>query len=297
MKNYSIDEKVQSGERNINKAHCLYCDEELLRGEGYRVFIPSLGKRVVCPKHYATNGLLSYHGNKREREDNGSITIGTPKKLPLTKTPVGVEVETKKYYDNNSSEYTTLRMLLQRSFVVKAESDITVSAEFPTEKMQGLATISKVLQSMENHGLIKYVKDNDCGAHIHVQCDDILYVRRYYHSLFIPLFNYINNLSRGERIRTFGSDWRYYASQINTDTNPMVHENFVNVQHNNTIEFRLPRIIGYKQYMQVIKFWREVGYYINNFDFDKTNPDNNIRVSKAMICGVGIVNIAKKYFE
>lgn len=297
MKNYSIGEMVESGERNKNKAHCLFCERELLAGEGYRVFIPSRGKRVVCSEHYNTNGLLMYHGNKVEREGTNNI-IGSDKKLPLTKTTVGIEIETVTNdfnCDANSNEYTSLRMMLQSAFLVKAEADGSVDAEFPTEKMMGLATISKVLQSMDKHGLIKYVNHADCGAHVHVYCNDIPYIRRYYHSIFLPLYHYIDSMETNRRIEYFGSDWRYYACRIGANTSPVDHCNFINAQHDKTLEFRLPRITGHKQYMNVIKFWRLVGYTINSYNLHK-DGNRTERKASADALASELVEIARKYF-
>lgn len=294
MVEYKVNEIVKEGERNINRGKCYECQDRLEKGEGYRVYIMGRGIRMVCRKHYSNNGLLSYHGGDR----TNTPSIGTEKITPLAKQLVGVEVETVKgVSEANLSEYTTLRQLLQKSFATEAEEDCTVSAEFPSEKMQGLAKISKVLQSMEKHDLIKYVADNSCGAHIHTSINDIEYIRRYYHSLFLPLYNYISAMSRQERLEVFGSDFRGYAMRINEDTNPRTHENFVNCQHRDTIEFRLPRIIGYKQYLTCVKFWREVGLLLNTFDFDKNNTDNTVRLRNAKKCGGEIVALAIKYFE
>ena len=120
-------------------------------------------------------------------------------------------------------------------------------------------------------------------------------MRRYYHSIFLPLNDYIDSLGAERRVEVFGSDFRYYAMKINENSDPQSHSNIFNTQHLHTLEFRLPRVIGYKQYMNVLKFWREVVCYINNYDF-KEDADAVTRKATARTCGGALVKIAKKYF-
>ena len=47
--------------------------------------------------------------------------------------------------------------------------------------------------------------------------------------------------------------------------------------------------------MKVIKFWREVGLFLNTYDFKK-DADASIRKAKATQAGNGIVEIAEKWF-
>lgn len=288
MKNYNLFTINENLGHNKNKAHCLCCGDVVLSGEGYRVFIPSKGNRVVCRLHYGNNNLVSYHNNASAQRE----IIGTEKITPLAKTKLGVEIETY----GNTTEINSVRAYFENIFIVSAESDCTVSAEFPTSIMEGLNRISKVLQSLEYHNALSILNNSHVGAHIHVECNDIPYIRRYYHSIFIPLFDYINEKSYECRVNFFGRDFGEWCSKININTTPTTHSNFINTQHNNTLELRLPRVTSYKQYMQVLKFWRECGYTINNFDFCKNSNDNIIRKQKARECGLLLVTIAKKYF-
>lgn len=297
MKSYTIEEMVMSGagnERNLRKSHCYCCNKELKRGEGFMFFVPSRGRRVLCEEHYSDNGLLWYHGNAEERESHPETVVGAERSMSLTNTLVGIEFETVKA--DSVSSFNTVRQILEQSFLVKAESDCTVDAEFPTEKLRGLNSLSKVLQSMEVHHMLKHVNSNRCGAHIHANCIDVPYMRRYYHSIFIPLCEYIDAMGGDNRIAVFGSDWRGWAQKINEHSYAEEHSNFVNTQHSNTLEFRLPRIIGAKQYMRVVKFWREAVYELNNFDFQKT-ADIRTRQLVASQAGEMLVRIARKYFE
>lgn len=295
MKAYNINEKVAEGERNLRRGRCVLCEAHgvthyLEKGEGYRVFIPSKGIRIVCSEHYINRGLISYHSNACR----GVEKIGTSKRGTLESTTVGIEFEGN-IANASDAEFTTFRAMIEAFTFCCMESDCTVSGEMPTQPMEGLGRVSKILQSLELHNQLAILSHNSCGAHIHAQCNDISYVRRYYHSIFLPLNRYICDMSSERRVEVFGSDFRYYATRIDERTNPLEHTNIFNTQHAHTLEFRLPRVIGYKQYMNCIKFWREVVCYINNFDFHKED-DKPIRKIRACMCGHELMKIAQKYF-
>ena len=273
-------------ERNIKRGHCFVpeCNCVVEKGEGFRRFVKGRGMRVFCPRHAFS--LEDYHDSITYRADS----IGTEKKLPLTRQTIGVEIEVD--CDRHDNAYLAFRGSLERVGYC-FESDCTVrGGEAPSPKMQGLAHISALLRNNEN---IFYAFTENTGAHIHTYCNDISYMRRYYHSLFVPLCEYIKAHDSAWMINTFGSTFRGYAEAITINTYPERHSNFVNVQHSNTLEFRLPRIRERHQFMNVVKFWREVGFMINNFDFHK-NGDSNTRKRYAMKCGEEIVKLARKYF-
>ena len=275
-------------ERNINKGHCFIagCNCEVKAGEGYLRYVRGRGKRVFCAEH--ATGLECYHGSEYLRADH----IGTPKKTALAATTVGVEIETDAE-DRQDEKYLRFRGTLERvGFVFESDCSIR-TGEAPSPIMRGLATMSATLRN--NQDCIYMLNTSRTGAHTHVAVDDIEYLRRYYHSIFVPFSEYLESHSTEWLVENFGSAFRGYASKINMNTSVMNHENVVNMQHAHTIEFRLPRITGYKQYMKVLKFWREVGLFLNTYDFQK-NADSVTRKSKAMKAGREIVGIAEKYF-
>lgn len=274
-------------ERNINKGHCLVCKCTVMGGEGFRRYIRGRGLRVLCADH--ADGLMGYHRSEDLRADS----IGTEKKTELASTSVGVEIKTDA--DSRCDEiYLRLRGTLERvGFVF--ESDCTVrTGEAPSPKMFGLATISAILRN--NQDALYMLNTENTGAHTHVGIDDMEYLRRYYHSIFVPFSDWLASHSDEWLTDNFGSNFRYYAKRIYTSSDVTAHANVINMQHDHTIEFRLPRITGYKQYMKVIKFWREVGCMLNHFDFDKLNPDNSVRKALAKQAGLEVVGLATKYF-
>ena len=272
-------------ERNINKGRCLVCNNIVYKGEGYRRFVRGRGIRVFCVEHALS--LEGYHESDAYRADY----IGTQKKMPLTNQLIGVEIEIDA--DMQDTMYQRFRGTLERVGYC-FESDCTVAGgEAPSPKMRGLAHISKVLQN--NEDAFVYFTSNT-GAHVHTSTSKIGYIRRYYHSIWMPLFYYINGHSSEWRLEKFGSDFRHYACKINNESYPESHSNFINVQHDNTIEFRLPRIRERHQFMDILKFWREVGFFLENYDFQKDSPSNLKRKEVASKAGDEIVKIAIKYF-
>lgn len=271
-------------ERNVNKGHCMVCGCVVAKGEGFRRMVRGRGFRVFCERHAI--GLEGYHNSSIYRADS----IGTNKKMPLTRQPLGVEIEIDTYRDDDI--YLRFRGTLERVGYC-FESDCTVrGGEAPSPKMQGLAHISKVLQNNED---VFYAFTENTGAHIHTACSKVEYLRRYYHSIFVPFSEYLKRHSEAWLIENFGSDFRSYAQPIDRYTDPTDHSNVVNLQHAHTIEFRLPRIRERHQFMNDLKFWREVGFLIETFDF-KENSDKETRKAVAKVCGNEIIKIAIKYF-
>lgn len=271
-------------ERNINKGHCLVCGITVEKGNGFRRLVRGRGMRIFCSRH--AQNLEGYHTSERYRAES----IGTTKKMPLTRQLVGVEIELDTYRDDTT--YLRFRGTLERVGYC-LESDCTVAGgEAPSPKMQGLAHISKVLQNNED---VFYAFTENTGAHIHTSCSKVGYLRRYYHSIFVPFSEYLESHSEEWLVEKFGSSFRHYAEAIDEYTDPTDHSNVVNLQHSNTIEFRLPRIRERHQFMNNIKFWREVGFLIENFDF-KEDADKDTRKASARTCGDLIVRLAVKYF-
>lgn len=273
---------------------CCICGRNVPAYTGYSIVVRGKGNngRVFCRQ--CGEGTWSYGlGNDK--------VIGTDKKGVLESTTIGVEVE---LLNVDDEKFYSLRRQLgflgfhnidtNRNL---PQSDCTVDTEIPTPIMQGLSSFSALLRNADKRGELVCTNNPECGAHIHVYCSDVNYVSRYYHSLFKGLQAWLETIGREKRIELFGSDFRNYARRVNMDTcETPIHGSFINVEHSETLEFRLPRIVSYKQYIKVIKFWREVGCLINHFDFCK-DADTVTRKAKARECGAYITQLALKYFD
>lgn len=216
------------------------------------------GFRYLCPAHWGLSGLGGYHSS-------ADVTfIGTKKNTSLASTSIGVELEiVSKDIKKDMPLINIMRTSLANYASARQEEDATVHAEFPTGAFIGINSLSKLLDSFERYGVLEALTDNkSCGAHIHAGCVCVEYVRRNYKDLFKPLADHIRNLSPNDKIKYFGSDFRTWAEYPEWEE-PESHTNIFNTQHQCTLEFRLPRCISSKQFLQCVKAWRAVVCEIN----------------------------------
>lgn len=248
--------------RNIRECGC--CQDGCLnrgsRGEMRAVLAVGKGHgfRYLCSDHYGLSGLMSYHSNSAD------VTyVGSRKNTDLASTPVGVELEIVLKNKKDIALLNIFRTNLANYASARQEEDATVCAEFPTGAFIGINSLSKLLDSFEKYGVLEALTDNrSCGAHIHAGCTCVEYVRENYKAIFKPLADHISNMSANDKIKYFGSDfrtWATYPSWYNSES----HCNMFNTQHQYTLEFRLPRCITAKQYLQCCKAWRAVVCAIN----------------------------------
>lgn len=248
--------------RNIRECGCAQegCQNRGARGTMRAVLAVGKGHgfRYLCPEHYALNGLNSYHS------DSADVTyIGTKKNTDLASTPVGVEFEVVLKNEKDIPLLNIFRTTLANYAYCRQEEDATVCAEFPTGAFVGINSLSKLLDSFEKYGVLEALTANKaCGAHIHAGCNCVEYVKKHYVAIFKPLADYISNMSANDKIKYFGSDFRTWAGYPKWEK-PKYHTNIFNVQHQHTLEFRLPRCISAKQYLQCCKAWRAVVCEIN----------------------------------
>lgn len=249
--------------RNIRECGC--CQDGCLnrgnRGEMHAVLAVGKGHgfRYLCNEHYGLSGLMSYHSSTAD------VTyIGSRKNTDLASTPVGVEFEVVlKDIKKDTPLLNIFRTSLTNYASARQEEDATVMAEFPTGAFIGINSLSKLLDSFERYEVLEALTNNaNCGAHIHAGCTCVDFVRENYRTLFKPLADHISNMSARDKIKYFGSDFRSWATYPNW-SNPQNHCNMFNTQHNHTLEFRLPRCIAAKQYLQCVKAWRAVVCEIN----------------------------------
>ena len=249
--------------RNIRECGC--CQDGCTnRGErGTMRAVLAVGKghgfRYLCPEHYGLNGLSSYHSGVTA----DTTYIGSKKNTSLASTTIGIELEVVVKNSTDTPLLNIFRTALANYASARQEEDATVHAEFPTGAFVGINSLSKLLDSFERYGILDALTNNsECGAHIHAGCTCVAYVRENYEALFKPLADYINNLQSADKIKYFGSDFRVWATYPDWNE-PEKHQNIFNVQHQHTLEFRLPRCINSKQYLQCVKAWRAVVCEIN----------------------------------
>jgi hypothetical protein len=244
-----------------------------------------------CPVHAEHWAMEGYNDENQQGK-------GTEKKHGFT---FSVEFET---------SHTSIRAkmeLVDVGFV--PTRDGTVDIEYKSPIYDGLNALSKhcataeTLMNCDELGI-----DSDCGTHFHVghkqhiNSTTIQYIRRFYHSLFIPLCEEMQAQGNAKTAAFWGRGFTYYASPIENGCYAEAHENFVNVQHDPTIEFRLCKFRNATQYMTCAKFCRDaVNAVINNFVVHFNDmPENGMtqteyRKHKAQIAGAKIVKLYRKY--
>lgn len=272
--------------RNIRECGCCQDGCGKRGGRGTMKAVLAVGKghgfRYLCPDHYGLNGLMSYHSNSAD------VTyVGSRKNTDLASTPVGVELEIVLKNKEDIALLNIFRTSLANYAYCRQEEDCTVNAEFPTGAFIGINSLSKLLDSFEKYGVLEALTDNkSCGAHIHAGCTCVEYVREDYEAIFKPLADHISNMSANDKIKYFGSDFRTWATYP-TWYNPQSHCNMFNTQHQHTLEFRLPRCISSKQFIQCCKAWRAVVCEINLF-YETESPTK---------IGRRLPEIFKKYYN
>lgn len=198
--------------------------------------------------------LCSFHRTSLDSyySENG-LFVGKPKVNGIT---ISHELEVMK-----PTEYARLELCLQGYLPTH---DSTVDAEFKSAISYGLNTISSYAETIEylrDNGEI--VLDGNVGLHTHfghtlINSVTIAYIRRFYHSLFIPLMQLWENDSI-KYVTLFGRKQGGWAKCVtNMNCSPVEHTNAINMQHEPTIEFRSPRFQTAKQYIAVVNYLKKV---------------------------------------
>lgn len=211
--------------------------------------------------------------------------------------------------------------------------DGTVDVEYKSSINNGLMAFAQLFKSIDKlmaSGDIKlegrrWGEDMSCGAHMHVghalidngqfdrnntplTPDKEHALRNFYHSLFMPLSNVMKENADATRAlygRNF--DDTTWACPITLRTRPTTHENFINLQHTHTIEFRLCKYVNAEQYMRLAKMHKEmctaiVETFLSKYDNtsyvfnNKTYPtQREFRKATADATAKRLVVIFKKY--
>lgn len=277
---------------------CIYCNKLVEEGVDGAVRVPMIkrGNRYayMCAEHATTQGDEGYSDENR--------TIRGAANHPFT---FSMELE---------MHYPTAQIRAELESVnFMPTQDPTTHTEFKSPIWDSMKPMPKMLNSIcklmeSGHGEIT----EDDGTHFHVgykgkngiNATTITYIGKYYHSLFVPLCEELK-AHPYETIAVFGRFLGGWADEIDNNSYPYAHSNFINIQHDDTLEFRLCKMITADQYMKVAKMCREItGVVVTNFieHYNDTKFDTrrykNIhmyRKHKADVTAKKIVNLFRKY--
>lgn len=196
------------------------------------------------------------------------------------------------------------------------------TCEYVSALMKGLNRASKFALTCDYLMNSGHLKVNDsCGTHFHVSINSMKdaggnntgynsymnMIRRFYHSLFIPLSDAIASDSEKAR-KVFGRTFTGYAKQVDRYSQPESNRYlFINVLANNNIEFRLNRFTSGKQYQNLMKMEvKMVQTIVTNFcehfmddDWDRTRYEKrtHYRKHKAEVTAQKLVKIYNEFAE
>jgi hypothetical protein len=176
--------------------------------------------------------------------------VGTDKKHGNT---VSVEFETMQVSAKGRIEF------IQNSY--EPTHDSTVIHEFKSPIMNGLNALSKhceTYQRLVENGDVHI--DDSCGTHfnngnIHLPEEALSprgYIGRFVNSLFVPLSEYLEAHPEDCK-KVFGRELCYWAQPITITSSPSEHRNFINLEHDTHIEYRICKFVTAKQYMAAAK--------------------------------------------
>lgn len=238
------------GNNTMPKCSCTGCGN--IGKYAYGVRRRGMNNAYLCEYH--KQGLESYFAEN-------SLIWGKPKAHGLT---FGIEFET-----DFSTEYGRLEMMLE-GFLPTSDSSIN-GPEFKSPIFYGtnaiMAFLPTIDELMESENIRINFSEN--GTHTHVGHVSLLndttmnYIRRFYHSLFLPLSKALEE-NPAKTADIFGRYFTYYADRINEHSNAEDHCNFINVQHDNTLEWRLVQYHNAKQYATALTFCRKASAIVFN---------------------------------
>lgn len=226
----------------MNYRHCINCGAVETVTPFIRINADRRGGRVgmICPDCMAQR---SY--SWENRTEHGTNTRGRT---------YSIEFETMRPTNKATYELAENGIL--------PSSDCTVDSEFKTPIYHNLKSpvrVTKTIQRLIDGG--EMAIDSHCGTHFHVGLPDngmnaiisgtndsrIGFARRFYHSLFVPVSDWMR-LHPAETIRIFGRNFGQWAQPVNVNSYAEEHTNFINVQHDYSLEFRLAFFANAAQY-------------------------------------------------
>lgn len=238
--------------------------------------MPNRGGRMAWLCDYHANRLMSYSTENHNRIGNKKCHGGT----------FSVELETS-YSDSQARAE-----LLNAGFI--PTSDCTVDVEYKSSIYEGLNALSKqclTIDKLVNEYRLEM--GDECGTHFHYGHRDYInpmtmnWIEEYYKDLFTPINDLVLACNPEKVAEFFGRDLTDrtslegqsggddgYAQSIDFDY-PTAHKNWINIQHDWTVEFRVCKYRSATQYMRLAKTIKTIGEALVT-DFLKHYNDSKI---------------------
>ena len=148
---------------------------------------------------------------------------------------------------------------------------------------------------MDNNDSYQFkVNHYKCGLHTHFGFIDNRYnFRRLaedYEKLFSDLDKIVRGLTDEEREAIFGRTWGEYNEPLDFYC-PDSHSNWINIQHNYSLEIRMPRFISAIHYMTFLKTFKKMfkaldTHYISKGAENNFNHERNAEKASKKMCAI-----------
>lgn len=231
---------------------CLICGEETTKAESTPIR-HTTGTRYACPR--CARNIRGY-----TQENPVFLPSATQGTFTMSKE---FEIPT------SARAYTTIENInaTMRAYKWLPTSDGTVWVECKSAIYQNMNAYVRVLKSLEEKlGFTRWAEDNTFGTHTNVWTPgyDVEIVRLFYHSLFMPLSETLR--AYGDMCReVFGRYIGGWAEPIYNNTWILNHTNFINVQHDGWLEFRINKCVSVAQDIRATKLCIEITQAVSAF--------------------------------
>jgi hypothetical protein len=292
---------------NQRKCTCTICNAIIQKNEGLKIYNKNRYGYICTScqtsnqgKNLITKNVVDLgHSSASYSTENTQVINNTTKTNQCT---ISIELEVPR----RAVEYQleeNFKWLVNQGFY--ATYDCTVWKEFKSPIYNNLLGLSKTLNHFEKlNKLNLWNNDNSYGTHCNIgntiiNADTISILKRFYHSLFLDYSNYLlQNTDKCKKLygRTLGG----WADAISSHTEPTNHCNFINLQHNTHIEFRINKLISARQYLLATRLNQDIvqkvicDYFLKNFSENNTASKNREYAKKA---SQKMIKLFNKYYE
>ena len=252
--------------------HCVECGRLTCEAEGgKRVTTPAQRNGVwVCADHRGKRNLRGYCEENTTRIGSGNADNIS---ISLELESMGVSTHARAY-------------LVGNKFIPTSDGTVDIEYKSPIyESEQPLAKIIGGIEYMDTNSNYHFKVNNDrCGLHTHFGFIDNRYNFTHlytdYGRLFSELDKIVRLLSDDDKKAIFGRSWGRYNQPIDVFF-PNKHENWINIQHNYSLEIRMPRFITAEQYMKFLKTFKKMFKALNTHYISKGAEHNINHVHNA----------------
>lgn len=236
----------------------------------------AMNKKYVCDNCLEVKSYCTRNTDTHNKPTNSGLTFGFELEC--------VPVDGTSSIANIIAEYP--------DFIPTHDASLpTGGVEFKSPIFRSLKGAQKVFSVFKDNADFS---DRDCGQHIHVGHQNYnRHCRRTildnHPILFNPLANYMFEHEE-DTTRLCGRFFGYYREFTESHIG---HHSWLNLENNNTIEFRISKFVAPEQYYCLANMWGEMMNKI--VDFGNRNPDTCDMIEEARKTSEKLVAIFKKY--